>query len=118
MSMPSPGVAIPQLLRLPDHRDAYYGGAWHAPRRGGYAETISPGTGEPLATVADCSAEDVKAAIAAASAGFEQWRRVPPLERARLLRRIAAILRDHAGELALLDAPIAAIRCGKWSATP
>jgi betaine-aldehyde dehydrogenase len=104
MSMPAPGVAIPQSLRLPDHRDAYYGGAWHAPRRGAYAETINPGTGEPLAAVADCSADDVDAAIAAAAKGFEEWCRVPPLERARLLKRVAAICRDHAGELALLDA--------------
>jgi betaine-aldehyde dehydrogenase len=104
MSMPAPGTPIPPSLRLPEHRDAYYGGAWHEPRLGGYAETINPGTGAPLAVVADCSAEDVEAAIVAAAAGFHAWRRVPPLERARLLRRIAAILRDHAGELALLDA--------------
>ena len=104
MSLTAPGASIPQSLRLPEHRGAYYGGAWHEPRQGGYAETINPGTGGHLAIVADCSAEDVEAAIAAASAGFEVWRRVPPLERARLLKRIAAILRDHAGELALLDA--------------
>ena len=65
------GTAIPAMVRLPEHRDAYYGGAWHAPSRGRYAETINPGTGEVLAKVADCTAADVEAAIAAAAAGFQ-----------------------------------------------
>ena len=98
------GTAIPAMVRLPEHRDAYYGGAWHAPSQGRYAETINPGTGEVLANVADCTAADVEAAIAAAAAGFQSWRRVLPLERARLLRRVAGVLRDHAGELAMIDA--------------
>jgi betaine-aldehyde dehydrogenase len=96
--------AIPASLRLPEHRDAYYGGAWHAPNRGRYVESINPGTGEALASVADGTAEDVVAAIAAATAGFEDWRRTPPLERARLIKRVATILREHAGELAMIDA--------------
>jgi betaine-aldehyde dehydrogenase len=97
-------TAIPTSLHLPEHRDAYYGGAWHAPKRGRYVESINPGTGEPLAPAADCTAEDVEAVIAAARAGFAEWRRTPPLERARLLKRAAAILREHAGELAMIDA--------------
>jgi betaine-aldehyde dehydrogenase len=100
----SGGRAIPEALRLPEHRGAYYGGAWHEPLRGGRAESINPGTGEVLASVADCSAADAEAAIAAAAKGFAEWRRVAPLERARILKRIAGILRDHAGELALIDA--------------
>src|SRR5262245_25997961 len=95
---------IPTSLSLPEHRDAYHGGAWHKPRQGRYVESINPGTGEPLGAVADCTVEDVEAAIAAAGAGFAEWRCTPPLERARLLRRAAAILREHAGELAMIDA--------------
>ncbi len=104
MNMLAPAAAIPQELRLPEHLGAYYGGEWREPLRGGYVETINPGTGEPLAAVADCSPEDVEAAIVAAAAGFEEWRNVPPLEQARLMKRAAAVLRDYAGELALIDA--------------
>ncbi|MDP2357721.1 MAG: aldehyde dehydrogenase family protein, partial [Beijerinckiaceae bacterium] len=39
-----------------------------------------------------------------AKAGFKEWRRVLPLERAKILRRIAQILRDNAHELAMIDA--------------
>jgi betaine-aldehyde dehydrogenase len=100
--MPSP--AIPGEVRLPEHRDAYYGGGWHRPADGGYAETVSPGTAESLGPVAACGAADIDAAVAAARSAFAEWRHVPPLERARMLRRIAQILRDNAGELAMIDA--------------
>ncbi len=93
-----------QSLRLPTHRDAYYGGAWHKPLGGRMIETINPGTGESLGAVMDGSAADAEAAIKAAKEAFRTWRRVPPLERAKLLRKIAEILRANADELALIDA--------------
>ena len=49
-------------------------------------------------------AADVAAAVSAARGGFAEWRAVPPLERARVLRRIAELVRQHAEELALIDA--------------
>jgi len=93
-----------QSLVLPAHRGAYYGGAWHEPKSGRKLDTINPGTGESLGPVADCGADDIDAAVAAAGAAFRQWRDVLPLERARMLKRIATILREHAEELALIDA--------------
>ena len=100
----APQAAIPSKLTLPEHRDAYYGGQWHKPKNGRYADTLSPGTGESLGKVADCGAADAEAAIAAAATAFKEWRRVLPLERAKILKRIAQVLRDNAGELAMIDA--------------
>src|ERR1043165_5292026 len=94
----------PAALKLPQNRGCYYGGAWHAPKSGREADTINPGTGESLGKVADAGAADVDAAVAAAKAAFKEWRNVLPLERARMLRRIAAVLRQHAQELAMIDA--------------
>jgi len=91
-------------LRLPEHRDAYFGGRWHKAKSERYAQAINPSTGEPLGQVADCGAADVDAAVKAAKAGFEVWRNTPPLERARLLKKVANVLRDNAEELALIDA--------------
>lgn len=96
--------AIPAQVSLPEHRVAYYGGAWHSPKDNTYVDVISPGTGESLGQVADCGVADMNAAVAAARAAFDTWRAVPPLERAALLRAVARIVRDHAGELALIDA--------------
>ena len=57
----APQTAIPSKLTLPQHRDAYYGGQWHKPKNGRYADTVSPGTGESLGKVADCGAADAEA---------------------------------------------------------
>ena len=89
---------------FPSTATAIYGGAWHAPKSGREADTINPGTGESLGKVADGGAADVDAAVAAAKAAFKEWRNVPPLERAKMLRRIAEVLRKNAQELAMIDA--------------
>ena len=93
-----------ETLRLPEHRDAFYGGEWHAPKSGRHVDSINPGTAESLGPVADCGAADIDAAVGAAKKAFDGWRNTPPLERARLLRRIANVLRDNADELAMIDA--------------
>src|SRR5690349_12879506 len=93
-----------ETLRLPEHRDAFYGGQWHKPKAGKYIDSINPGTGGSLGPFADCGADDIDAAVQAAKKAFEGWRNTPPLERARLLKRIATVLRDNADELAMIDA--------------
>lgn len=89
---------------LPTNNDLYYGGTWHKPCGGNYAETHNPGTGEVLAAVAEADASDADLAVNAARRGFSEWRDVRPLERARILKEIAALLRKHGDELALIDA--------------
>ena len=95
--------AKPLAEMFPQRRDLYYGGAWHAPQ-GGYADTINPATGESLGSCAQANAADVDAAVRAAHAAFKEWRRLKPLERAGLLKKVAAVLRENAFELAMLDA--------------
>lgn len=92
------------LQVLPARTDLYHSGAWHAPLSGRRADTLNPGTGAVLASVADAGADDVDAAVAAAQAGFLEWRDVAPLERARILKEIARLLRAHGDELAMIDA--------------
>jgi betaine-aldehyde dehydrogenase len=94
-------MALPPLT-LPEHRDCYHGGAWHP--AASYADTLNPATGESLGRVAEADAADVDAAVASAKRGFEAWRAVAPLDRAKLLRAVADVLREHAQSLALLDA--------------
>lgn len=112
----STNAPLPNLASvLPRHRSAYYGGTWHEPQGGRHVEVTSPGSGRSLGTVADAGAADAEAAIAAAREGFRTWRAVPPLERAKVLRRIAVLVREHATELALIDAadcgnPVTAMR--------
>jgi betaine-aldehyde dehydrogenase len=89
---------------LPEHDTLFYGGAWHAAIEARYEDVRSPATGERLARVSIASAADVDRAVAAAREGFLVWRDVAPLERAKVLREIAAIIERHGRELAMLDA--------------
>src|SRR6185295_9710994 len=93
-----------QALRLPTHRDPYYAGKWQKPATARYADVTAPGSGQALGKVVDGTVADAEAAIAAAKAAFKEWRRVPPLDRARMLRAIADVLRKNGDELAMLDA--------------
>ena len=104
MTVASPQSQSAPAMVLPKNRGSYYGGAWHEPKSGRYVDTISPGTGKSLGKVADSDAEDIDAAVASAKTAFVEWRRMLPLERAKILRRIAEILRQNANELAMIDA--------------
>lgn len=63
-------------------------------------DVVNPATGEtaarcPLGTVAD-----LDRAVAAARAAFPGWAQTPDADRAEALRKIAALIEAHAGELA------------------
>ena len=90
-------------FQLPAHRDLFYGGGWHQ-AAGGTAATVSPSSGQALGSFAVAGAEDVDRAVAAARAGFAEWRRVAPLKRARVLREMARRLAARRDELAWIDA--------------
>jgi 2-formylbenzoate dehydrogenase len=66
--------------------------------------TISPATGERLATVPAATHADVDAAVRAGWRAFERWRELAPRERAAHVREWAEIVERHAAELAELDA--------------
>jgi acyl-CoA reductase-like NAD-dependent aldehyde dehydrogenase len=84
---------------------------------GGERRTIAnPATGEPIARVADATAEDGDRAVRLAEETFRRdWRRRTPRERAAALHRIAASIREKVDTLALLECrnvgkPLAAAR--------
>lgn len=89
---------------LPRRCDIYAGGTWQAPVEGRYVDTMNPSSGAVLASVAEAGKDDADAVVARARKGFLAWRDVVPLERAKILKEVAAILRRHGDELALIDA--------------
>ncbi len=64
---------------------------------------IDPATEEVIAEVGQASGADTDAAVERARGAFESWRRVSPGDRARLLRRFAAVVDAHVEELAWLE---------------
>lgn len=72
-------------------------------RQGTSAErftVIDPSTGQPLGDYAYATPEDVQAAIDAAAKALRSWSRTPAYERATLLRRVAALMRERGSAIA------------------
>ena len=88
----------------PSGRSLYFDGEWRHPSSGRYNPTFNPGLDEAIGAVAEANGADVDAAVAAAREAFRVWRDVAPLERGRLLKEVAAVVRANARELAALDA--------------
>ena len=65
---------------------------------------IEPATEEVMAELPRADAEEADAAVARAKEAFPAWRAVAPGDRAELLRRLSAAVREHAEELAHLEA--------------
>jgi len=99
---PATASASPDVL--PRNRNLYINGSWREAAETGGLELTSPATGASLGFVAQAGSSDVDAAVRAAGAAYRGWRNVAPAERAKILRRIAQIVRDNARELALIDA--------------
>jgi acyl-CoA reductase-like NAD-dependent aldehyde dehydrogenase len=65
-------------------------------------EVENPATEQVAATVASASPEQVDQAVAVANRAFDEWSRMPAIERAPLLRQVADALREQTETLALL----------------
>ena len=63
-------------------------------------DVVAPATGEVIASVPRCSAEDVDRAVAAARAVWPEWSEKTPKDRSELLHRMADVMDEHAEELA------------------
>jgi hypothetical protein len=58
----------------------------------GVEEAICPYTEKPWARVSQASEDDVRKAIEAARQAFESWRKVPGVQRAKLILRLADLI--------------------------
>src|SRR6478752_613457 len=76
------------------------GGNWVDARSGERFDVTNPATGELVGSVPDGSEEDVGAAIDAAAGALEGWKALPAIERARVLRRAADVIRERKDEIA------------------
>jgi aldehyde dehydrogenase (NAD+) len=83
----------------------FIGGEWRDAEDGGRFETLHPANGETLTEVAEGSASDIDAAVAAARAAFadRKWRRMDAADRGALLWRMADIMEQRADALTRLE---------------
>ncbi|MCZ7461337.1 aldehyde dehydrogenase family protein [Streptomyces sp. WMMC940] len=81
-------------------------------------DVLNPATEEVVATVPGANAADVDAAVGRAARAQRAWAAAAPADRARLLRRFAAVVDHHIEELALLEVREAGHTLGnaRWEA--
>jgi aldehyde dehydrogenase (NAD+) len=84
-------------------RDAFIGGAWRAAQSGRRFASVDPSVGEPFADIAECDAADIDVAVRSAAAAFPGWHALKPLERGRIMLKLAERINAEAEVLAALD---------------
>lgn len=98
------GSATDALLRARPVWGSFIGGAFVEGETDSF-EVLESATGQPLARVANASAQTVAAAVADSRRAYEDgWRDLSARERGAYMRQVAAKIREHADELAELCA--------------
>ena len=101
----TPEVASAKLSSIPTtpkELGHYIGGRHVAGKSGRAGDVFNPATGQRTARVAFASADEVRAAIAAARAAFPEWAATPPVLRARVMFKFRELLEAHRPEIAAL----------------
>ena len=73
---------------------------WRAARGGATLPVHNPADGSTIGTVAKANTADLDDALAAAAKGFEVWHNTPAVERAKVMRAAAALLRERTDAIA------------------
>jgi gamma-glutamyl-gamma-aminobutyraldehyde dehydrogenase len=84
---------------------SFIGGRFRPALSGKTLPTINPATGEVLAEIAACGAEDVDIAVKEARTAFDdgRWSDLHPNERKTVLLKLAELMEQYSRELALLE---------------
>ena len=77
-------------------------GRWRPSASGKTIAVFNPATEEQIGTVAHADRADLDEALAAADKGFKLWRAVAPFERAKIMRKAAALMRERVDSIATL----------------
>lgn len=77
-------------------------GQWQDAADGRTLPVFNPATGEEIGRVAHAGIADLDRALAAAQQGFETWRDLSAIERGKIMRRAAGLMRERAPEIASL----------------
>ena len=80
----------------------FINGRWTASQSRAFADVVNPASEEVIGRVCMGDADDVDAAVQAASTAFDSWANTPPAERAAWLMKIQAGLQARAEEIAQL----------------
>ncbi len=78
----------------------YIDGKWKKSKSGNLLDVFNPATGKVIGKVPMSTQEEVYEAIEAAGTAFQQWRKVPPVERSRYLFKLQSLVLENFNEIA------------------
>ncbi|SVC73249.1 uncharacterized protein METZ01_LOCUS326103, partial [marine metagenome] len=95
--------AIGKSLDFPTN--AFINGQFQASKSGNTFETINPATGQVIAKIAACNADDVDHAVMKARESFDQghWSKLHPSERKEALIKLSKLIKRNIQELAVME---------------
>ena len=95
--------AIANSLSFPTN--AFINGQFQSSKSGKIFETINPATGNVIAKVAACNADDVDHAVIKAREVFDQghWSKLHPSERKKVLIKLSKLIKRNLNELAVME---------------
>jgi succinate-semialdehyde dehydrogenase/glutarate-semialdehyde dehydrogenase len=96
-----PGLAVDRVSRhiAPmnyPHTQLLIDGQWRDSHDRRTLPVVNPANGKEIGRVAHAGIPDLDAALHAAEAGFHIWRDVVPIERSKIMRRAAGLMRERA----------------------
>ncbi|EGP88116.1 unnamed protein product [Zymoseptoria tritici ST99CH_1A5] len=102
---------LPFTLKNPDlfREQSLVGGNWIESKTGNRFDVVDPGNGKVWATAPDMGPDDVDAAVKAAHAAFQDYKKVNPRQRAQWMLKWDQLIRDNRDDLA----QIVTYECGK-----
>ena len=77
-------------------------GQWCDAVSGKTLPVLNPATAQEIGRVAFAGKEDLDRALSAAQKGFDTWRKVPAIERCKIMRQASALLKERAPAIAAL----------------
>jgi len=102
-----PGLISKEVAEfLASPKKMFIGGDWVDSSSGQSFDVKDPSSDRVIATVAEGQAEDIDRAVAAARQAFEDsaWSRMKPVDRERLMHKLADLIEEHADTLAEIEA--------------
>jgi malonate-semialdehyde dehydrogenase (acetylating)/methylmalonate-semialdehyde dehydrogenase len=93
------GEPIKQVLELKN----YINGEWHKSESSQVLDVINPATQKTIAKVPMSTRDEVNRAVEAAKQAFPDWRKTPPLARARYLFRLKELMEENFEELSRIQ---------------
>ena len=95
--------AIEKSIDYPTN--AFVNGQFQSAKSGDTFATINPATGQLIAHIAACNADDVDHAVTKAREAFDQghWSKLHPSERKEALIKLAKLIKKNTHELAVLE---------------